>query len=49
MASAAMSILGDRDRWNAMSTLAASDARARFSLNEIVSQYEHLYTTSIAM
>lgn len=48
MSSAALSILGDRDKWTAMSELAASDARARFSLNEIVSQYEHLYTTSLA-
>jgi N-acetyl-alpha-D-glucosaminyl L-malate synthase BshA len=49
MASAAYSILSDRERWNAMSKLGEQDARARFSLNEIVSQYEQLYTTSLAM
>ncbi|MGH9423516.1 MAG: N-acetyl-alpha-D-glucosaminyl L-malate synthase BshA, partial [Thermoanaerobaculia bacterium] len=47
MSSAALSILTDPDKWRAMSELGASDARARFSLNEIVSQYEHLYTTSL--
>jgi N-acetyl-alpha-D-glucosaminyl L-malate synthase BshA len=48
MAKAALAILSDRDRWEAMSQLGAADARARFSLNQIVSQYEHLYTTSLA-
>jgi N-acetyl-alpha-D-glucosaminyl L-malate synthase BshA len=48
MSNAALSILTDADKWRAMSELGASDARARFSLNEIVSQYEHLYTTSLA-
>ena len=48
MACAALGILGDADRWQAMSARGAADARARFSLNEIVSKYEHLYTTSLA-
>ena len=48
MAQAALLILGDKDRWQAMSELGITDARARFSLNQIVSQYEHLYTTSLA-
>ena len=48
MSEAALSILRDRDKWLAMSELGASDSRARFSLNEIVSQYEHLYSTSLA-
>jgi N-acetyl-alpha-D-glucosaminyl L-malate synthase BshA len=48
MARAALLILREKDRWNAMSELGAADARARFSLNEIVSKYEHLYTTSLA-
>jgi N-acetyl-alpha-D-glucosaminyl L-malate synthase BshA len=48
MSAAALSILTDPEKWRAMSELGASDARARFSLNEIVSQYEHLYTTSLA-
>jgi L-malate glycosyltransferase len=48
MAEAALSILGDPKRWEAMSELGAADARARFSLDEIVSRYEHLYLTSLA-
>jgi glycosyltransferase involved in cell wall biosynthesis len=47
MSAAALSILTNPEKWRAMSELGASDARARFSLNEIVSQYEHLYTTSL--
>jgi N-acetyl-alpha-D-glucosaminyl L-malate synthase BshA len=47
MASAALTILTEKGRWDAMSELGAADARARFSLNEIVTQYEHLYTTSL--
>ncbi len=49
MTRAALSVLGDNDKWLAMSELGAADARARFSLNEIVTQYEHLYTTSLAI
>jgi N-acetyl-alpha-D-glucosaminyl L-malate synthase BshA len=49
MAEAALSILRDRDRWQKMSELGAADARARFSLDAIVSQYEQLYTTSLDM
>lgn len=48
MSEAALSILRDRDRWKSMSELATSDARERFSLDAIVSQYEHLYVTSLA-
>ncbi|MBA2706624.1 MAG: glycosyltransferase, partial [Gemmatimonadaceae bacterium] len=48
MSAAALSILGDSERWEAMSRTGAEDARARFGLNEIVSQYEHLYRTSLA-
>ncbi|MBA3343151.1 MAG: N-acetyl-alpha-D-glucosaminyl L-malate synthase BshA [Gemmatimonadaceae bacterium] len=47
MSAAALSILLDRERWTAMSALGAEDARTRFSLNAIVSQYEHLYMTSL--
>ena len=43
MASAAVGILRDSDRWHAMSQLAASDARARFGIDEIVAQYEAFY------
>jgi len=48
MARAALSILKNPEKWRAMSELGAADSRARFSLNEIVSQYENLYTTSLA-
>jgi L-malate glycosyltransferase len=43
MAQAAVSILSDRARWEAMSTAAAADARERFALDAIVAQYEALY------
>jgi N-acetyl-alpha-D-glucosaminyl L-malate synthase BshA len=43
MAGAAIGILCEKDRWLAMSTEAAADARRRFSLDEIVPQYEALY------
>jgi N-acetyl-alpha-D-glucosaminyl L-malate synthase BshA len=48
MGAAALSILSDRKKWESMSELGAADARARFSLDEIVSRYEHLYITSLS-
>ena len=48
MTRAALSILTDKEAWQAMSDFGIEDARARFSLDQIVSQYEHLYTTSLA-
>ena len=47
MSSAAIEILSDSQRWQSMSDLGADDARARFSLDEIVTKYEHLYMTSL--
>ena len=47
MAAAAVAFLRDRSRWHAASELAASDARARFSLDEVVGQYEDFYTRSL--
>jgi L-malate glycosyltransferase len=47
MARAALDILGDRDRWDAMSQLAAADARERFSLNQVVARYEALYADAL--
>ena len=44
MAAAALDILRDRDRWRAMSELAALDARERFAMDEVVRQYEDFYT-----
>ena len=48
MSRSALSILEDQAAWKKMSELGIADARARFSLDQIVSQYEHLYTTSLA-
>ncbi len=48
MAAAALGMLGDRDRWERMSTTAMHDARNRFSRDAIVSQYEALYTRAAA-
>jgi N-acetyl-alpha-D-glucosaminyl L-malate synthase BshA len=43
MASSAVTILKDRARWDAMSTAAAADARARFAQDDIVAMYERFY------
>ncbi|MFL5551082.1 MAG: N-acetyl-alpha-D-glucosaminyl L-malate synthase BshA [Gemmatimonadaceae bacterium] len=47
MTAAALSILENRERWSAMSALAAADARERFGRDAIVSKYESLYRTSL--
>ena len=47
MAQASVDILSDRDRWQTMSDDASADARARFSLHDIVRQYEALYEDAI--
>jgi len=49
MANAAMDILRDRDRWQGMSTLAARDARERFSMDDVVEQYESFYDLALAI
>jgi glycosyltransferase involved in cell wall biosynthesis len=48
MARVSLELLLDPERWQQMSQLAAADARARFSQNEIVTQYEQMYKTSLA-
>ncbi len=48
MADAAVHILSDVDRWRAMSTAAAADARARYGLDAVVAQYEALYARTVA-
>lgn len=48
MADAAVRILSDRDRWHAMSTRGAADARERFSLEAIVADYEAFYEYALA-
>jgi L-malate glycosyltransferase len=48
MAAAALELLRNPEMWKAMSELGAADARARFSEDEIVSQYEQMYRTSLS-
>jgi N-acetyl-alpha-D-glucosaminyl L-malate synthase BshA len=48
MASAAMHILGDAERWHAMSALAAADARERFAMDAVVGQYEAFYRHALS-
>jgi N-acetyl-alpha-D-glucosaminyl L-malate synthase BshA len=47
MASAALLVLRDAERWRAMSAAAAQDARARFSQDAIVSRYERFYESVV--
>ena len=49
MARAAVDILRDRNRWQEMSTFAARDARERFSLDDVVEQYEAFYDLALAL
>jgi N-acetyl-alpha-D-glucosaminyl L-malate synthase BshA len=49
MSEAAVAILSDRDRWTAMGTLAAADARERFSLDAIVGEYEAFYEYALGL
>ena len=48
MSAAAIDVLSDRKRWHDMSTLAATDARERFSLDAIVAEYEKFYEYAMA-
>lgn len=48
MAAAAIGILLDERRWREMSAYAARDARARFSRDAVVAQYESLYQSTLA-
>jgi N-acetyl-alpha-D-glucosaminyl L-malate synthase BshA len=48
IARAGISLLEDRNAWNTMSDAAAADARARFSRDNVVAQYEALYERSLA-
>jgi L-malate glycosyltransferase len=47
MSDAASQLLRDQPRWDRMSGAAAADARARFSLEPIVSRYEDLYWSAL--
>lgn len=48
MAAAAVAILSDNAGWQAMSTAAALDARARFSEARVIGQYEAIYGDAVA-
>lgn len=48
LAAAGVSLLRDTARWATMSEAAASDARVRFSLENVVAQYERLYERTLA-
>lgn len=48
MTRGAIEILGDKKRWAAMSALAISDARERFSQDKIVAKYEALYKKAVS-
>ena len=47
MAVAAIGLLRDQARWDAMSAAAAADARARFSERDIVARYEKFYQSVV--
>lgn len=47
MANAATAILSDDRRWQQMSEAAAADARARFSMNDVVQRYEDFYDATL--
>ena len=47
MAQAAIELLRDDGRWHAASERAASDARQRFALDDIVAQYEGFYQYAV--
>ena len=47
MARAAIDLLTDEDRWRTVSARAAADARKRFSLDQVVRQYEDFYVDAL--
>jgi glycosyltransferase involved in cell wall biosynthesis len=47
MVRAGIAILGDSNRWRAMSEAAEADARERFSRDQVVAQYEALYADAV--
>jgi len=49
MAEASIDILKDESRWRAMSNAGAADARARFSLDAIVAEYEAFYEYALSL
>ena len=49
MARAAIRYLSEPERWRAASDLAASDARERFGMDEVVGQYERFYRRALGI
>ena len=49
MARAGIRYLADDEHWRAASQLAAADARERFSMDEVVGQYERFYRRSLGI
>ncbi|MEO7361032.1 MAG: N-acetyl-alpha-D-glucosaminyl L-malate synthase BshA, partial [Gemmatimonadaceae bacterium] len=49
MASAAIGLLKDQARWQQFSNAASADARARFSQDNVVAQYEALYRHTLTL
>jgi hypothetical protein len=47
MAAAAIRLLTDADLWRTFSASAATDARTRFSLDQVVAQYEAFYVDAL--
>ena len=48
MSNAAIELLRDARKWEAMSRAAAADARERFAMDDVVERYEAMYTQAIA-
>ena len=48
MSSAAIALLTDETKWQAMSRAAAADARERFAMDDIVERYERMYELALA-
>ena len=48
MSQAAIDLLSDQKKWQAMSQAAAADARERFAMDDIVERYEQMYELALA-
>lgn len=47
MANAALDLLTNEEKWQAMSRAATEDARRRFAMDDVVCRYEELYTVAL--
>jgi len=48
MSNAAIELLRDSKKWEAMSRAATADARERFAMDDVVEEYEAMYVTAIS-